>query len=152
MSNTTQLFCLIYGDDPSQNAFPVKVERASTVGGLKELIKVKKVPEFDNFAADKLELWKVNISIDKLGTLDRNFNIDDYAIGEKLSPLRKIDKIFPDEPADEHIHIIAEKPNIITERPNVSQQGIFFFFSLIYMALYLLDESCNKIHIFISSR
>lgn len=52
--------CLVQGDSPA-NAFFVKIDANSLVHNLKKIIENEKKPEFDSFAADKLELWKVNI-------------------------------------------------------------------------------------------
>ncbi|KAF9962757.1 hypothetical protein BGZ73_002633, partial [Actinomortierella ambigua] len=60
MSTTTTtltLFCLVDGEATS-NAFPVKVAPDDSIGSLKDAIKVKKTPEFDDIAADKLTLWR----------------------------------------------------------------------------------------------
>jgi hypothetical protein len=55
------LNCLVLGDDISAgHVFSVKIAKSETVGGLKDTIKDKKTPEFDDHAADCLDLWKVN--------------------------------------------------------------------------------------------
>ena len=52
------LLCLVKGNTIA-NAFPVHIDGNSLVGDLKDAIKAKKAPEFDNFPADELRLWKV---------------------------------------------------------------------------------------------
>ena len=59
MSDTLNLNCWVLGDDPKR-IFPVKIAKRKTVGGLKDAIKDKKKPEFDDYAADSLDLWKVS--------------------------------------------------------------------------------------------
>jgi hypothetical protein len=54
------LLCLVKGNILA-NAFPVDIDKDQLVGHLKDAIKAKKTPEFDNFLADKLKLWKVEI-------------------------------------------------------------------------------------------
>ena len=55
-----EIHCLVVGEDAA-NVFPVKISKSETVGILKEMIKEKKKPQFDDFAADTLVLWKVSI-------------------------------------------------------------------------------------------
>ena len=58
------LFCLVKGNTTA-NAFSVKISRDEPISELKDAIKAKKAPEFDNFPADKLKLWKVEIPGDR---------------------------------------------------------------------------------------
>jgi hypothetical protein len=58
MSDMLNLNCWVLGDDP-QRVFSVKIAKSETVGGLKKAIKKEKEPEFDDYAADRLDLWKV---------------------------------------------------------------------------------------------
>ncbi|CAG8645535.1 5837_t:CDS:2, partial [Paraglomus occultum] len=74
------LFCLVHGD-PTERAFPVDIEQNKTVGHLRDKIKKKKRPEFDDIAADKLILWAVEIS-----------------------------NMFSVPPAKMHIHVIVDRP------------------------------------------
>ena len=52
MSNTITLFCLVLGE-PASNAFPVEIDKNKTIGDLKELIKEKKTPNFDECRCQK---------------------------------------------------------------------------------------------------
>ena len=55
------LFCLVDGES---TAFSVKnIPSSDTIDDLKELIKIKKSPEFNDIAADRLSLWRVTIPI-----------------------------------------------------------------------------------------
>ncbi|PKC04749.1 hypothetical protein RhiirA5_421828 [Rhizophagus irregularis] len=74
----------------------VKVE-TEPIRELKDAIKVKKAPEFDNFPADKLKLWKVEIS-------------DDH----KLLATREIEDYWSEKSAKRHIHVLVEPPVITT--------------------------------------
>ncbi|KAG0320827.1 hypothetical protein BG000_003444 [Podila horticola] len=60
MDNRMGLFCLVDGEATSI-AIPVEIESTKTIGDLKDLIKTKKTPRFDDIAADELTLWRVSI-------------------------------------------------------------------------------------------
>jgi hypothetical protein len=110
MVDNITLFCLVHGDNPSRNAFPVEIDKSKTIGQLKEIIKTKKANDFKDVDADKLILWRVSISTNKLSKLDPYF---DYKIdGTELSPYDDIQEVFPDAPAYKHIHIIVELPEV----------------------------------------
>jgi hypothetical protein len=108
MSKKITLFCFVHGDDPTEHAFAVEVAETDTVSKLKELIKSKKSPKFDDIAADELMLWKVNIPSNELAMLDPKPDVQ--TLGVKLSPLSKISKAFPDGVEDEHLHVIVVRP------------------------------------------
>src|SRR3954467_7255535 len=76
---TRTLFCLVFGEDPAKHAFPVKIAEDGTVGELKKLVKTEKSPEFDNLAADKLVLRKVDVDDER---------------SEELSARKKIRDVF----------------------------------------------------------
>ena len=59
------LLCLVKGNKTT-NAFSVKISRNEPISELKKAIKAEKASEFDNFPADKLKLWKVTISGDRV--------------------------------------------------------------------------------------
>jgi len=51
----------VLGDDISAwRIFPVRIPKSETVGGLKKAVKKEKEPEFDDYVADRLDLWKVS--------------------------------------------------------------------------------------------
>ncbi|CAG8729434.1 8420_t:CDS:2, partial [Funneliformis mosseae] len=99
-----------------ENAFAVEIDTMKLVSFFRNAIKEKKAPEFDNFATDKLKLWKVDISLEeeneKLNLVNTkiNVNIKEELGGVELLPLSKISKHFTSQPADEHIHIIVQRP------------------------------------------
>ncbi|KAG0222430.1 hypothetical protein BGW42_006607 [Actinomortierella wolfii] len=106
------LFCLVDGEATS-NAFPVDIESNKTFAHLKELIKAKKAPRFDNIAADELTLWSVSIPA---SDDDDNARIllDDVSKKDKkkLSPLTSLSKVFTTELPEETIHIIVRRPSL----------------------------------------
>jgi len=104
------LSCLVHGE-PVENAFTVDIERSKTISYLRELIKEKKAPRFNDVAADELTLWAVSIPDDDTAALEELVLENNKERGvQKLLPLRKISKVFPGKPADEYIHIIVERP------------------------------------------
>jgi hypothetical protein len=60
--NHLSLFCIVEGE-PQSKKFSVKPTQADTIDDLKDLIKTKKPPRFDDIAADELTLWRVSIPI-----------------------------------------------------------------------------------------
>jgi hypothetical protein len=99
------LFCLVKGKTTA-NAFEVDIEKDKPISKLKEAIKAKKAPVFDNFPADELKLWKVPISVDQDDQL-WNLSLED---SDELLAIRKILKYFPDSPSEECIHVLVEPP------------------------------------------
>ncbi|RGB24980.1 hypothetical protein C1646_821281 [Rhizophagus diaphanus] len=80
------LFCLVKGSTTA-NAFPVHIDKGQFVGDLKKAIKAEKAPEFDNFPADKLRLWKVEIGGDHLDDPLKNLTLND---NNELSAINEI--------------------------------------------------------------
>ena len=64
MSNSVPIRCLCYGDNP-QRSFKILVKESDDVADMKKLIKVEKDPEYNDIAADSLELYQVDIEIQK---------------------------------------------------------------------------------------
>lgn len=103
------LFCLVDGVS-TFSAFSVGTQSTKTIDDLKELIKTKKSPEFDDIAADKLTLWRVSIQIfddDEVPILLNNVTYKDK---KKLSPVTRLYKVFPGALPEETIHIIVQRP------------------------------------------
>ncbi|KAG0265614.1 hypothetical protein BG011_004405 [Mortierella polycephala] len=63
MATTLKLFCIISGEFAS-NAFPISISSTDTISNLKDLIKAKKAPEYDDISADRLKLWHITIPVD----------------------------------------------------------------------------------------
>jgi len=103
------LFCLQNGEGPSRT-FSVEMDPTKTVDHLKNLIKTKKAPEFDDIAADKLTLWRVSIPFtdgDELPILlDKVVDKDK----KKLRPVTRLSKVFPTDIPEETINIIVQRP------------------------------------------
>jgi hypothetical protein len=114
--STITLSCLVVGENPYENAFNVKVNKTETVSELKKPIKEENTQSFANVDAKDIKLWKVDISLEeeneKLDLVNTkiNVNIKEELGGVELLPLSKISKYFHSQPADEHIHIIVQRP------------------------------------------
>ena len=63
--STITLSCLVMSENPYENAFEVNIGINKSISKLKNAIKEKKQNDFANVDADKLKLWKVNISFEK---------------------------------------------------------------------------------------
>ncbi|GBB98264.1 hypothetical protein RclHR1_31850003, partial [Rhizophagus clarus] len=111
--STITLSCLVVGENPYENAFEVDIEINKSISKLRDAIKEK---IDDNVKAKDIKLWKVDISLEKenkkleLVNTKINVNIKEELGGVELLPLSKINKHFPSQPADEHIHIIVQRP------------------------------------------
>ncbi|GBB93399.1 hypothetical protein RclHR1_21600002 [Rhizophagus clarus] len=109
-------YCLVVGENPYENVFEVDIDNNKTVNRLKKTIKEEQPQTFTNVDSKDIKLWKVNISLEepneKLVAVNTkiNVNIKEDLGGEELPPLSKISKHFTSQPADEHIHIIVQRP------------------------------------------
>ncbi|KAI8349234.1 hypothetical protein B0O80DRAFT_165799 [Mortierella sp. GBAus27b] len=114
------LFCLVEGEAMG-NVFPVSTSSAAAVGELKDFIKTKKAPRFDDIAADELTLWKVCIAIpddeEILILLDR------LNEKKKLGPATRISKVFTEELPEETVHIVVQRPPRGTDVSSVPLSG-----------------------------
>lgn len=101
------LYCFIHNTEWPQNAFPIKVDRAATVGELRNIIyaKMAGLPAFKGVQARNIRLWAVSILYSNEEEF-RNFR----AKGQELYPAWKISKVFSEEPHEDHIHVIVELP------------------------------------------
>src|SRR5204863_3168853 len=96
--STITLSCLVVGENPYENAFPVDIDtnKVKTVGHLKKAIKEELHPKFENVSPNDIRLWKVDISLEeenkKLELVNTKINVDikEDLRGEELPPLSKI--------------------------------------------------------------
>jgi hypothetical protein len=105
------LNCLVHSEVP-QRMFTVEVENTENVSILRELIKEKKAPHLDHVAASDLDLWMVDLDLDKLGAEPVHVDHFDTSDVKLLSPHMKLSSIFNHITDDklEHLHIIAMAP------------------------------------------
>lgn len=116
-TDTTTISCLVHSQ-PSENVFEVKIRKESSVSALKDLILTKKPHFFQEVDASDLKLWRVSIPEDDEEKLQQ-FPPKD---SEKLRPLWKITRAFPQELHEGHINVIIETP----------QQGTYVFIMISY--------------------
>ncbi|KAK2459364.1 hypothetical protein APHAL10511_008622, partial [Amanita phalloides] len=93
--------CIVLGDDPKEG-FTVEIAKNKNVSVLKDLIKEKKKPHFDNVAASKLILSQVSLP------MDDNFE-ERIKNTHQLNSLASLAQLFPHVERD-HIHIVVQGP------------------------------------------
>ncbi|KAG0364826.1 hypothetical protein BGZ54_007114 [Gamsiella multidivaricata] len=105
-----RLFCLVSGD-PISRAFSVIASSGSTVDDLKNLIKAKKTPKFDDVTASQLTLWRVSI-LDTDDDEHEDLPILLDALNEKkeLRPTSDLSEVFSEGAPKKTIHIIVQRP------------------------------------------
>src|SRR6266702_532623 len=104
-----KLNCLILGDDPRRRIFPVKIEETKFVDDLKDAIKDKKKPAFNDVVANTLDLWSVFIDVnDHLVEKINDLNLNTM---EPLSPVKRLSGVYSKPLEDEHLHIIVRPPS-----------------------------------------
>lgn len=108
MTDMITIFCLVHGDDPARDTFPVTISNMANVDELRHLIHTTKGCDNGDSTRVLHTLWKVSISMDRLLLLPRYFNFKTN--GVELSPLGKLRDVFVYTPAEGYIHIIAELP------------------------------------------
>ncbi|KAF9321514.1 hypothetical protein BG006_002609 [Podila minutissima] len=104
-NNRLSLFCLVDGEAAS-NAFPVDIMPSKTIGDLKDLIKTKKAPRFDDVAADELTLWHVSVPDDDDDDLP--ISLGSVPEKKKLKATSKLSQVFIGELPDDTIHVIVQ--------------------------------------------
>ncbi|KAF9904571.1 hypothetical protein EC991_002560 [Linnemannia zychae] len=104
------LFCLVDGR-PSSRAFEIEVSKSRTIAHLKDLIKAKQTPAFDDITVDQLTLWRVSIQIARdnceIPILLNNITEREK---EKLYLADDISDIFYKKPPKKTIHILVQRP------------------------------------------
>ncbi|KAG0220672.1 hypothetical protein BGW42_000215, partial [Actinomortierella wolfii] len=107
-TNPLNLFCLVDGESTS-SAFPVSVSTTTTIGELKELIKVKKANDFEDVDADKLTLWRVNYPVIAAHKLQPVL-LESMDSAAELDPMDDMADVFQAAPPKRTIHIIVQRP------------------------------------------
>jgi|tagenome__1003787_1003787.scaffolds.fasta_scaffold20912616_2 hypothetical protein len=108
MATTITLYCLVHGDSVQQ-AFEIDISNDKSVSRLKKEIKKEKAPEFDDFAADKLTLWKVDIDIHDKDAI-KQLVLEETDVIKNMSPASEIQEYFENAPTKKHIHVVIEYP------------------------------------------
>jgi hypothetical protein len=100
------LFCLVDGDSTS---FSVDIDASKTVDHLKDAIKTKQSPDFDNLVASNLTLWRVSIPL--VPKKDRkDISLSDVPLKEELDETDDHSDVFPVKLPKKTIHIIVQRP------------------------------------------
>ncbi|KAG0357638.1 hypothetical protein BGZ54_000262 [Gamsiella multidivaricata] len=110
------LFCLTDGE-PISNAFPVSIPSMDAIGNLKDLIKAKKTPKFDDLAADELTLWRVSVPVVATNIRNAVF-LNEINSKTELSPMDDVSGVFPNTLAKKTIHIIVQRPSRELDLPS----------------------------------
>lgn len=100
------LFCIVEGL-PLSRAFKIEVSASRTIAHLKDLIKTKQAPAFDDITRDQLTLWHVSIPDDSQGSTITIHDLDDKT--ELNNPRTRLSKLFPESP-DDNTYIIIQHP------------------------------------------
>ncbi|KAG0058060.1 hypothetical protein BGZ90_005170 [Linnemannia elongata] len=107
-NNHLTLFCLVDGEATS-NAFSVKIPSSDTVDDLKDLIKTKKAPRFDDVAADELTLWHVDYPV-VAANKHQPVLLNAINSPTELDPTDDIADVFAETPPKKTIHVLVQRP------------------------------------------
>ena len=110
-------------DDDYQRVFSVKIKEDDNVSTLKDIIKEKASPDFNDIVANSLLLWKVSLPYDR--NLIRNVNDSNLIEGDgspapnneqilPLLPLQKISTVFSEPPLEGRVHIVVKPPQSLS--------------------------------------
>jgi len=105
--NRLSLFCLVHGEATS-NAFSIKIPSSDTIDDLKDAIKAKLTPDFDDITAKDLTLWRVSIKDD--GDDDLPIVLDLQPEKTKLRATDDLSDVFDAQPPKKTISIIIQRP------------------------------------------
>jgi Crinkler effector protein N-terminal domain len=105
MATIVTLICLVNGDS-SERTFAVDISNDKLVVHLKDEIKKKKSPKFDDIPADELTLWRVDIPDDDEAAILQA----DTATETLMRPTREISVYFKNQPTMRRIHVVIERP------------------------------------------
>ncbi|KAG0277030.1 hypothetical protein BGZ95_006653 [Linnemannia exigua] len=113
------LFCLVDNEVTAQ-AFSVEIDRTKTVDHLRDLIKAKQSPDFDDIVAKSLTLWCVSIPITEDDEIPKLLSNVIGKEKKKLGPATLLSKVFPEELPEETVHVIVQRPALGTAlRPSM---------------------------------
>ncbi|KAJ3742410.1 hypothetical protein DFH05DRAFT_1544458 [Lentinula detonsa] len=112
---TRELNCLVLDSHASiDRIFPVQISETDIVATLKEKIKQKARPVFEHIDAHTLDLWNVSVPVEELSETHLH---DLQPAHAPLPPVKRLSRLFPNTPPEEHLHIIIQPPEIATS-PN----------------------------------
>jgi hypothetical protein len=109
MSLTLELNCLVLGDGPT-HIFGVEIEDNKKVSDLKEFLKDKNKPAFDQVPAHALEVYKVSFPVDNgLDTKLKHFQPEHNGDHRLSNAVEHLKGVFGD-PVDGNLHVIVLPP------------------------------------------
>ena len=103
-----KLFCYVCGDDYS-NTFVVNIDEDDTVADLKDAIKEKKRPKFDDIPAGSLFLWKASVLINR--DLKESVEALNVVDDDSLYSYEILSDIFSSGLEKRCVHIIINRPH-----------------------------------------
>ncbi|CAG8806932.1 16313_t:CDS:1, partial [Dentiscutata erythropus] len=112
--NTITLNCLVEDEDPLEDLFLIRINKNLVVDDLQTAIKVKKQKRFADVNTTDLNLWKVDILLDKPSGELKVLENKEHAVikeclnGTMLYPRQKIIEIFSKVPKENYLSIIVE--------------------------------------------
>lgn len=80
-----------------------------TIDDLKDAIKVKKTPKFDDIATDELTLWRVSVPV-IAAEKHEAVVLHTLHSKEELLPTDELSDVFKETPPKKTIHIIVQRP------------------------------------------
>ena len=107
MTTTFALVCYLRGDDYTR-VLEVKIGGEESVAALKEAIKEKTRPDFDDIRADSLVLWKVSVPFNP--SLPEDVERLNLIVENSLQPLDILQDVFPSGLVRKSVHIVVDRP------------------------------------------
>ncbi|KAG0249397.1 hypothetical protein BGZ95_007560, partial [Linnemannia exigua] len=102
-NNPLTLFCLVDGL-PSSRALEIEVSKTRTIAHLKDLIKAKQTPAFDDITVDQLNLWRVSIPV--ATNKHKPIVLNEFESATELDPTDDVSDVFEETPPKKTIHVI----------------------------------------------
>ena len=126
------LVCLVKGDTAA-NAFAVDIDSEKLISHLKYAIKANKAPMFDNFPADAIKVWKVEICVD-------DNQLSNYLPQNKdeLPTTGDISDYWTENPPKKTIHVIVS----LSDTASISKKEEFH--NRLHNRINLLESLLNK--------
>jgi len=98
------LWCLVFGQD---TVFSVKVDETQTVDELKDAIKKKNKPKFNDIAAPELKLYKLTFDENQSELEDMEEGRFDLNKKQPLHPMDELTGIFSDTVNIKLVHVLV---------------------------------------------
>ncbi|KAF9407611.1 hypothetical protein BGZ94_002636 [Podila epigama] len=93
-----------------EKAFSIDIDQTKTVDHLKDAIKAKQSPDFDDITAKALTLWRVSIPVVPANK-HKPVVLNEVDSPTELDSTDDVSEVFPDKPAKKTIHIIVQRPS-----------------------------------------